>query len=1165
MAESYPIISGIANYRLPNWGRCFWQDPTEGKLFLAFASGDTEVDYVTSSDGYSWSAPSFLFPVDNFSTHTNFDILMDRQGHVHCGFRYQNLNSYRFVGKVSGGLWTHASGGGIFGYQMAGDSGNVKGFQGSSTMFEGNVGTLPGGNGAFPQLFIASKASGSPAGARDTIEVYRVERPYNAAPILWTTPSGACGVNGGYPSIGTANANLPGLIFLNDSGNITVDGIALHTVEHWNYSSVFSIDSVFTPNANRSNRLMENMAIGSGVGPGPLVIVASNSGQDGYGIVRTSSGTPTTRSMGHLTSIAKPSLSWHNRYSTGLFGVTPSGTNCDFSHNDLGQQIVYFHHYAQHGQHSVQRLVGEYAYNATSYGASGVYVWGVVTSPASGVIITSEVDRYNAGGNNLRANWIRMKALKHPTEPGIGAVKKEMVITTSIPPVYPTGILISVHDIKNSVAVTSPYTQPTFNVNMCRTPMFSGVPSSNGLTGTIGNLFDGSSSTSVTLAAGGGNLQLNFLDKIHFDKIEIWKNSTFLNWGTMSVSGSIDGSTWHEFFRSTDSAILQVVGVISANRNITDPNYNNYLLDEFINSTMVAKYLRFSWSGSSSITLSELMVFSPGTLRYSRTHSDYSPVSPENVVYNRAFQTSGIYIEEFKALQDERPATWRASGNFPWSVDASGHWRHKSGLPNQTTVGDTVTGGTWAGNTHGLMDSFSIRAKPTGPGTGVLEKNISLYREERFVPSGGAKRILSFYYRMDMHDGDLFTFSTGLAPGPFLTLLSASGVADWQVWDRTIQTAAFDKEQDYTLRWTYIRGTGTTGSRLGTAWVDRVAGLDSPPYPSIRGFTVSSSESASSSIHGYMRGNAWTAIHGYARATGQAQSIWGYTKSQVFPDIISSVNGYLLGASYSSINGCLLGSSGNDIYTIPTSSIHGYIGGATGVGISSINGFVMPMRNEFIHGYVSGPGPTGYSSINGFVLALETSAINGFVQGFRPGQIIYGVMPDTYDAVSGSIHGYILAYNSSSIHGYVSNSGSTSRIHGYTVADDNFQYIHGYVNGPPGSLAHIYGYTQSANFGSGTVHGYVRGGKASGVIYGYASGVGYRDSDVNGYLMGISGTISSSVHGFVPGEDFTTSTINGFLIGLFASGIDVCSSHQYPLPPVDSGVMPSSWQCNMVA
>ena len=53
--------SGLQDMRLPQWGRSFWQDPNDGEIFLAYGSGTTEVDFITSADsGVTWSSSSHV-------------------------------------------------------------------------------------------------------------------------------------------------------------------------------------------------------------------------------------------------------------------------------------------------------------------------------------------------------------------------------------------------------------------------------------------------------------------------------------------------------------------------------------------------------------------------------------------------------------------------------------------------------------------------------------------------------------------------------------------------------------------------------------------------------------------------------------------------------------------------------------------------------------------------------------------------------------------------------------------------------------------------------------------------------------------------------------------------------------------------------------------------
>lgn len=1155
----YTIISGALDYRLPNWGRCFWQDPNDGQLFLAYTSGTREVDFVTSTDGVTWTDPQFLFPIDDFSTHSNFDVFMDRSGHIHCGFRYMNLNCYKFMGKVAGSGWTASSGIGVAPYQLAGDSGTIKGFQGSFAMIEADPAGFGMMTGPFPTVVVASKASGV-EGQRDRIQVYEITPPYNSTPTLWQTVN-FCGTEGGYPLVGLGNFEAPQVFFLNDSGNSSGN----RAVESHSYFFGWTREKQFFPDAGL-NPLTENMGIGSGCHQdnGVLVVVASPSGQDFYSLVQ--SGGNLNRTAIHGTQRATPNgLTWRNHFPTGLYGVLPSGTNCDYTHGDTaGKQIVYFQGFNGDGRQAIGRLIGEYSNTSTT--SSGNYHWPVLTHQPSGIIYVAETDRFLSGGVDSRAYWKKFKALKHPTEPGYGVHKKEMIVTSSHPPTIDSGSILAVHDIENSQALTSELPIPSYLVDFARSASFSGVVASGGFTGHVPYLFDGNSSTSATISSAGGYLELAFNHNIHLTKIQFWKNFVFSGWGTMSISGSLDGVNWNRFFASTDSSVTYEDVWVTSNRNYGLANIApqaNRILGDYIDSSIVAKHLRFHWTGASNIPINELMIWGPAGTAFNRTWADYLLTgSEQRTMYTRPHLGSGTKIEEFVYPQYEIPPGWSTGGDFDWSVDASGDYRRTSDLPSAAldTQGDTVASGTWSGRTHGLMDSFALVARPTMQAghSGYIQTEVNLYRDFA-VP-----RTVSFYYRHDLNSNDIFVFATGNSAGfhPKVTVGPSSTASNYTQYSFNLPW--YDT---YTLRWSLLRGSGTSSSALGTVWIDRVAGLDSPPQPSIGGFTVGSMFPASGTIHGYLEGKGFTSIHGYTHATGQIASIHGYTRSQVFPDAISSVHGYALGASYGSIHGTLLGASGIVLKTIPTGSIHAIIPGASGVGMGSIHGYVRPMPLSQIHGYASTydlASGTIHGLVNGSGDNVVLTSIHGFVQGHKTGQVIYGVIPDVYDVGSGNINGYVVAYNSSAIHGYVANSGSTSSIHGYTKAYDGFQVIHGYVKRPSGTLSSVHGYTISAYNASGSIYGYVSAGKETSSIHGYASGVGAETTSIHGYVVGISGSINSNVHGYLVGEGLAQSSIYGILIGMYASGVEVCSSHLFPLPAVDSGTMPSNWQCNML-
>lgn len=225
MSQGKVVASGHYSIGLPSWGRCFWQDPNDGVLFLAYASGNTEVDFVTSADsGLTWSGPKVAFYVDNFTQHPNFDIAMDRNGDLHCGFRYQNYNCYAHLVK-NGTTWDQESP--IQRpWSICADSGSVGGHNGSVYVHEINdfytVNTLsftPPGFRATPQVFLVAKA-GKDGGGLTAIKAARILSPFTSAPASGYFNSDVSdiasgippGLDGGFPTLTAAGkpANFGG-------------------------------------------------------------------------------------------------------------------------------------------------------------------------------------------------------------------------------------------------------------------------------------------------------------------------------------------------------------------------------------------------------------------------------------------------------------------------------------------------------------------------------------------------------------------------------------------------------------------------------------------------------------------------------------------------------------------------------------------------------------------------------------------------------------------------------------------------------------------------------------------------------------------------------------------------------------------------------------------
>ena len=236
MRRSIPATSGDAVLALPTWGRAFWQDPNDGGLILLYASGTTEVDYVTSADsGVSWSSPTFAFSVDDFDVHNNFDSVMDRNGNVHCVHRFASSGCYTFIAKdFIGGGWAPS---GIIGrgFVSAGDIGAAKGVNASIEVTDTFVGPFGFADvaGPFPATRIVAKDSAN------IVNGYWVPNPFDVFPILddmsSVTSVFPAGREGGYP-VFTKTGNTGRNVFY------SVDGTGIlrtdNTFGSWRYLGI---------------------------------------------------------------------------------------------------------------------------------------------------------------------------------------------------------------------------------------------------------------------------------------------------------------------------------------------------------------------------------------------------------------------------------------------------------------------------------------------------------------------------------------------------------------------------------------------------------------------------------------------------------------------------------------------------------------------------------------------------------------------------------------------------------------------------------------------------------------------------------------------------------------------------------------------------------------
>lgn len=1215
MAHFNIAISGLYDINLPKWGRCFWQSPTDGELFLAFASGTSEVFYTTSSDsGVSWAEPLSLFPVDDFSTHGNFDIFMDPRDHIHCVFRYNGSGCYKFLGKVDGGGWSDASGVGVVPFTLVGDSGTLGGFQGSVTVTEKDF----GGDlvETYPLTRIGVKTS------TDDVTTYYMSFPHNSGYLVEDSVGGPnAGTNGGFPIVyNDCETGNGGLVYYNDT-----DGTIECYVRSfgWTSQSIGPIvlgNGAITPN--------ERLAFGSGVKQfnDGIMLVTSSSGHDIYGSTYDAFNVQ----WESLEQLEESGVwPWKSGVPfSGIYGIS-DGTRFDFSFDDSGSTHLYYLAQDEVGHYSICRVLQTTVLNNIDFEYNYYYS----DQHPSGLKYVATASITTAGGKDNRVCWDSMKAVKHPLSPGDtrnDVSKGQFVVTQGLTATSPSGGILTVWNLENAPG-TKEFQQPYFRIDYTATSgdpngPFVGINSVFFSTNS-NNMFD-QNTTSYGLFANGSYIYLEFDRILEIDKIDV-QGTRVEDIGQIDVYTSLDDVTYTHVgtIPSGNPSFNYLRRLTSDQDSLTDASYDlSYKWDP-----VSAKYVYMLWTttyGSSGRRIGEIRIFGPaatsgGLYTYGTEYTHNPP--PQSP-----------FTEEFKGHEGTLPAEWATYGDYGWGIVASGEFTRLTGLPSTSTppgYDGLIPSGRYEGTPRGSGDGFSVRNTPDMPAgsSGVLlSKTFEVTTDESIA--GG--KVISFDYLLDMHPDDVF----GVYIDDGTIVMEVTGIRrDWTTKSHTITTGI----GDYKVRFVYTRGATNIAGSIGAAWVDNFVGLTGPYLNSIHGFVQTEAATATGLIYGYLNANMSDSIYGYLYGAPLDSTIYGYLSSAVSPNVTANINGWL-NAKGTWVNGYLLATSGVDATTYPTGAILGYVKVLDSGALSSIYGYVDGRGDHAIHGYTLGAidptYPTGDTRIFGYVYAVDaysaiyglvngsgentiTTSINGYlcatgdeqviygyvlgpsghlesILGYAGGwdggasglganqSAIYGYLAGPTDSGTVEIFGYVRAtLPFSSIYGYLGSEalvpsgygavgggpgGGTSTsnvtpgmnwIHGYLKGEEGFQYIYGYVMGPLGGISDILGYV-SAGASENEIWGYSIGHEtSSGTIYGVLSGIYFESSEINGYIFGVSGYETSDILGYVEGAGYSTSSILGTMIGSLASSSGsrtACPSHTFSLVSVPVVVIPSS-------
>lgn len=1153
-------VTGLYNIRLPQWGRCFWQDPDGGTLFLAYASGDNEVDFITSSDsGNTWSNPTFMFPVDNFSNHNNFDIIMDRRSGIHAGFRFNASGCYQYFGK-SGNTWTPSAGiGAPLGMVTAGDSGIAPGFQGSMSIQENRYFSEPNSIN-YPATRYVAKDSGN------LIRMILIgndhQDPTDVEEISWRFGYVNFGTDGGYPI--TYNYAGPEAL-----GTYTPGFSAWHEPYSyiWRYTTAaLGIEAQniwYVSSATNDIAPHYNMAIGSGGGifKDGTRIVFGDVGQSFYQNITFGWRTSESRVISNGTeNYWKGKAGYEhgdpNQFMqrsgivpTGnLWGVGPTsgfifkggnnydfpgkGSRVDFSFNDDGDYIFYYQTKDEDGKQCIGRFV---------YYFDGV---NLDFSNANGnVRYIAQATKDTTGGFNNIPFWGGFKALKHPVEPNPDNPKKEMIVTQGWTLTYPSGSSLTTWDVQESPGMGWPL--PVNSIDYTSTSgtsneIFKGIIAHENFSFTshvdlLPNLFNDDTSAEARVQDG-YVVTIEMDEPREIDRVEIvHRNLGTTSQPALQISGSLDNIHYSPVFWAES-------GIINAGGSFNDGNSllrysckgrtrvieNQHYPTHIVMDPFIAKYMRLCFRNTHDGTkyIYELKLYGPGTFHpeivtWSNQTSDPPP-------FYRTEYIKKNCVEQFHGQEGSLPPGWKTYGDFTWGIVGSGTSTLRNGAPSDTALPPGYDGYVPSGyfniigsNLHGNGDGYSLRSWPIADADGVVDPNspIGASGHSRILPGQSAtveasvyvidaerRKPFSFDIRTDEHADDLievyiYCFGDDNYPerssptGQLIWSNTHGAPSDWETIHNSL---------DYgtnIIRWVYTRGSITWPYVYGCAWIDNIVGLSGAPQPTIRGYTRGSSPYDYSSIYGYLNSKDSMYIHGVIPlVSGPASEIYGYLDGHSGIYNSGMINGYV------------------DVHDSIAESIHGYLQNLAGTGIEE--------------------------NINGFLMGWEQSPAF-----FRdPQTMIFGYLHcnDTY---------------ADNIYGYLSGNAPvdipySDKIHGYLDAIESPFKIYGYVDVAAGIYGGIYGYV-SAGAASGNIHGYVPVYDiASGVIHGFVKCTPVSETSRKGYTAGITGNYTDNIYGYLDAIGYDNPKIHGYLVCM-TTDTDICSNHDFPLQPVPVCVIPT--------
>jgi len=1124
---------------LPSWGRSFWQDSVTGDMICLYASGTTEVDYITSSDsGVSWSAPSFAFPVDDFSTHNNFDTSMDRVGNVHCVHRFNTSGCYTILAKTTSGAWA-PSGVVARGFFDCRSTVDARDFNGSIEVYDKKMGVFGGGPGTPPTAWItAVEASGR-------VKAWHVSSPFTAIPALQGIVHDIdVGPSGGFPfptdagqfdALATPfSVDSSGIAFFEysfsnkwkDKGLIQIDP----GIDETNLARISGYigDVNFTPNSawckthflkpTQQTRGTINTVIttvGSS-GKFELYTTANEINSAGFGFFRVDSTDTNHTGLGSSRRLNTENLTF-KELPNNIAGATPllgGGTPVGITYYDDPYTLfLYFQGRRTNGDQTISRIKATVDIPESVTPTSALkYNFSDLSDADSGLVSWADATVMNAGAGSLGleniVHWQKFKVSHSPVDAGSGLFRSEIIATVGSGVVNGSGDVLSklyMWRFDDSLAAQGELPLPTYVTNLTAQSgdSFIGIDAFTGITDP-GNLFDQDTATSGIVSSG-DSITLEF-DKIYtFNRLEFAWNSPPAGFIGVDVSASYDNATFVGVHSVPSGIAGASPSLVKSSAEWDRPQDASIDVDM---DGFSAKYVKLDFVGDATARdVREVRLYG------AHTTAGYIGTSAFSTTF---FSSKGSFkTETFTNVPlGGTPNGWTTYGDFNWGVDRG---LHSSGAFFGETIG--------SGSLSLLENASALRTDRNPPinSSGVFEFDVEVV----------SPRTISFDMKWDSQ-ANVGSIDPNEPTDDYLELfiITPTGTVDKtaDIYNGLFITPASYVTRSFTLdepgvntvRIIYNRGNieaglGPVGGEAAV-WFDNFANLDpSEADPnlltSVYGYIRGAGDTASGVIYAYASGVDFVDRDSLAYMSGGANVPAGVTNAYLLGDTMASgmVYAYIVSNTESTSVAAFMEGSIDTAVNVVGAYI--FTSGLAG----NIFGYMENTVNESIYGFLKAPSGA-LSTVNAYISTPEFASIHGYLKGPVPN--------------SGQVYGYLIARGyDDHIYGYIDASGLNTSAYGYINARGITGNIFAYM--PNGDKTNVAGYIQGADV-------------ASGVINAWMSGVGVESGMIYAYIPGISGTATGIFNGYMSAVELPSSIIYAHVIGFDGSG---ACNFPVPLPP----------------